>query len=114
VRDYIHVSDLIAAHMAALRHLRRGGESLLLNCGYGRGYSVLEVADAVRRVSGVDFEVRRGGRRPGDASAVVAAADRVRAVLGWTPALDDLDLIVAHALAWERRLEGEAEGGARA
>jgi len=104
VRDYIHVSDLINAHVAALRHLRKGGENLTLNCGYGRGYSVREVVDAVKRVSGVDFPVTLSPRRPGDAEAVVARADRVRAKLGWQPKFDDLTTIVTHALAWERKL----------
>ncbi|HSI39769.1 MAG TPA: UDP-glucose 4-epimerase GalE [Xanthobacteraceae bacterium] len=104
VRDYIHVSDLAAAHLDALRHLRAGGESLVLNCGYGRGYSVLEVIETVKRVSGVDFPVRIAGRRPGDPAAIVAKAERIRAALGWVPKLDDLDTIVAQALAWEQRL----------
>ncbi len=106
VRDYIHVTDLIDAHVAALRHLRQGGENLTLNCGYGRGYSVREVVDAVKRVSGVDFPVTLSPRRPGDAAAVVARADRIRAKLGWRPKLDDLATIVTHALAWERKLAG--------
>jgi UDP-glucose 4-epimerase len=104
LRDYIHVSDLARAHISALNHLRQGGESLTLNCGYGRGYSVLEVVDMVRRVSGVDFEARLCPRRPGDPAAIVAAADAIRAELGWQPQLDDLETIVRHALAWEKRL----------
>jgi UDP-glucose 4-epimerase len=104
VRDYIHVSDLVAAHSAALAHLRSGGEDLLLNCGYGRGYSVLEVIETVKRISGADFAVRHAPRRPGDPASIVAGADRIRSRLKWSPALDDLDTIVAHALAWERRL----------
>jgi UDP-glucose 4-epimerase len=90
--------------LAALTHLRGGGGNLTLNCGYGRGYSVLEVVDVVKRVSGVDFEVRLSPRRPGDPAAIVARADRVRERLGWRPAFDDLDQIVAQALAWERHL----------
>jgi len=104
VRDYIHVSDLTRAHMAALRHLRRGGVSGVFNCGYGRGYSVLEVIEAVKRVAGRDFEVRRGPRRPGDPARVVAATARIRATLGWTPEHAHLDTIVRHALAWEECL----------
>jgi len=104
VRDYIHVSDLARAHSDALRHLRAGGESLTLNCGYGHGFSVLEVIDAVKRVSGVDFRVDLAPRRPGDPSQVVAAADKARALLGWRPQLDDLATIVAHALAWQKKL----------
>jgi UDP-glucose 4-epimerase len=102
VRDYIHVTDLVAAHLDALKHLRRGGENLTLNCGYGRGYSVLEVIETVKRLSGKDFPVTNAPRRPGDPAAIVARADRIRAVLGWQPKLDDLSTIVGHALAWER------------
>jgi UDP-glucose 4-epimerase len=104
VRDYIHVSDLARAHSDALRHLRAGGESLTLNCGYGHGFSVLEVIDTVKRVSGVDFRVDTAPRRPGDPAQVVAAADQARALLGWRPQLDDLATIVSHALAWQKKL----------
>ena len=104
IRDYIHVTDLARAHSAALAHLRGGRGSLVLNCGYGRGYSVLEVIDAVKRAAHTDFEVRLADRRPGDPAALVAAAARIREALNWTPTLDDLDTIVAQALAWERRL----------
>jgi UDP-glucose 4-epimerase len=104
VRDYIQVTDLARAHLLALDHLRRGGESLTLNCGYGRGYSVKEVVDVVKRVSGVDFEVRLSPRRAGDPAALVAKADRIRAELGWSPAFDDLTTIVDQALRWERRI----------
>jgi UDP-glucose 4-epimerase len=104
VRDYIHVADLARAHMDALRHLRGGGASVTCNCGYARGYSVLEVVDVVKRVSGVDFPVKISGRRPGDPSSIVAANERARTVLGWTPQHDDLEAIVRQALAWERRL----------
>jgi UDP-glucose 4-epimerase len=104
VRDYIHVTDLVDAHVAALEHLRGGGGSLLLNCGYGRGYSVSEVVEAVRRVTGLPFEAKIAPRRPGDPAAIVAASDRIRTTLGWMPRLDDLHLIVEHAFAWERRL----------
>jgi UDP-glucose 4-epimerase len=104
IRDYIHVADLVRAHLDALSYLRGGGASVTLNCGYGRGFSVLEVIDAVKRVSGRDFPVELAPRRPGDPAAIVAAAERARAVLGWRPQLDDLDVIVGHALAWERQL----------
>jgi UDP-glucose 4-epimerase len=104
IRDYIHVSDLARAHSDALRHLRAGGASLTLNCGYGHGFSVLEVIDTVKRVSGVDFRVEVAARRPGDPAQVVAAADRARALLGWRPQLDDLSTIVSHALAWQKKL----------
>ena len=104
IRDYIHVSDLVHAHSDALRHLRGGGPSLTLNCGYGHGFSVLEVIETVKRVSGVDFKVEFGPRRPGDPAQIVAASDRARNILGWKPRLDDLSIIVANALAWEREL----------
>ena len=105
IRDYIHVSDLARAHLLALDHLRREPENLVMNCGYGRGFSVLEVIDAVKRVSGVDFEVRLTDRRPGDPAALVAGADRIRERLAWTPERDDLDDIVADALNWEKKLK---------
>ncbi|HEY0568116.1 MAG TPA: UDP-glucose 4-epimerase GalE, partial [Xanthobacteraceae bacterium] len=104
IRDYIHVTDLVRAHSAALGYLRCGGESATLNCGYGRGFSVLEVIEAVRRVARRKFAVRFTGRRPGDPAAIVAGADLVRSVLGWKPEWDDLDTIVGHAYAWERLL----------
>ncbi|MFK8250038.1 UDP-glucose 4-epimerase GalE [Ancylobacter terrae] len=104
VRDYIHVTDLVAAHLDALRYLQAGGESLVLNCGYGMGYSVLEVIGTVKRVSGADFPVQIGPRRPGDPAAIVARAEKVRERIGWTPRYDDLDTIVRHALDWEERL----------
>ena len=104
IRDYIHVTDLTRAHLAALRHLRAGGASDVFNCGYGRGYSVLEVIDAVKRASGRSFEVRLGPRRPGDPAVVIAATDRVRTLLGWVPQHDRLDAMVFQALRWEERL----------
>jgi len=104
VRDYIHVSDLTQAHADALTYLRAGGPSVTLNCGYGHGYSVLEVIDTVKRVAKVDFKVDRSARRPGDPPQIVAASDRARKVLGWKPRYDDLPTIVTHALAWERKL----------
>ncbi|PSJ50987.1 UDP-glucose 4-epimerase GalE [Kumtagia ephedrae] len=105
VRDYIHVWDLAEAHLLALRRLRTGGTSLVANCGYGNGYSVLQVIEAVKRVVGHDFDVRISGRRPGDPVSIVANADRARAELGWRPQLDDIDTIVGHALAWEEALK---------
>jgi UDP-glucose 4-epimerase len=104
VRDYIHVSDLARAHSAALAYLRRGGESVTLNCGYGRGASVLEVIDAVKRKSGRDFPVEIGGRRAGDPASLVANVSRIRATLDWRPRFEGLDTIVSHALAWEQLL----------
>lgn len=104
IRDYIHVSDLVAAHRLALKRLRAGANSIIANCGYGYGYSVLDVIDSVKRLSGVDFAVEKTARRPGDAAAIVADASLARATLGWEPRYDDLDTIVAHALAWESAL----------
>ena len=104
LRDYIQVTDLARAHLAALAHLRDGGESLTLNCGYGSGFSVLEVVEMVKRVSDRDFEVRIAPRRPGDPAATIAKAGRIRAELGWIPRHDDLREIVSQALAWERKL----------
>jgi UDP-glucose 4-epimerase len=104
IRDYIHVRDLAQAHLAALAYLRAGGGSQILNCGYGRGASVFQVISSVKRVAGTDFPVRIGARRAGDPAQLVAETTRIRQVLGWQPALDDLDTIVGHALAWERRL----------
>jgi UDP-glucose 4-epimerase len=110
VRDYIHVSDLARAHSAALAYLRRGGASATFNCGYGRGASVLDVIDAVRRASGRDFPVEITGRRPGDPASLVADVTRIRSTLDWRPQFDNLDTIVTHALAWERQLSGKREG----
>jgi UDP-glucose 4-epimerase len=107
IRDYIHVSDLARAHSAALAYLRRGGGSATFNCGYGQGASVLEVIDAVRRVSGHDFPVQIVGRRAGDPPMLIANVDRIRATLDWRPQFQDLDTIVAHAYAWEKRLPGK-------
>ncbi len=101
IRDYIHVSDLAAAHRAALAYLRRGGSSATFNCGYGRGASVMEVINSVKRVSGRDFKVEIKGRRPGDPAALVADVSRIRSTLDWRPQFEDLDTIVSHALAWE-------------
>jgi UDP-glucose 4-epimerase len=108
IRDYIHVSDLVAAHMDALRYLKNGGASQVLNCGYGTGYSVLEVIETVKRISGKDFAVALASARAGDPAAIVARADRIRSVLGWQPQYDDLETIVRHALAWERKLPAKS------
>ena len=104
IRDYIHVTDLVRAHMAALRHLRDGGDSEIFNCGYSKGFSVLQVIDAVKRVSGADFEVRNAPRRAGDPAAIVAASDKIRVRLGWRPELNKLETIAAQALAWESHM----------
>ncbi len=104
IRDYIHVTDLVRAHSDALAYLRAGGTPVTLNCGYGHGFSVLEVIDTVKRVSGVDFRVDHAAARPGDPAQIVAKSDRIRALLGWQPQFDELGTIVGHALAWERKL----------
>ncbi len=107
VRDYIHVEDLASAHLAALDYLAAGGTSTVLNCGYGHGSSVREVLDTVARVAGRPLTIRDESRRPGDPAMLVAHAERIRTVLGWRPKLDDLELIVRHALAWEKALQGQ-------
>ncbi|AJE03701.1 UDP-glucose 4-epimerase GalE [Geobacter pickeringii] len=104
IRDYIHVEDLASAHLAALRYLEGGGESTVVNVGYGRGASVREVVDIVRRVSGVAFVTEEAPRRPGDPAMLVAKAERVRALLGWVPRFNDLETIVADAWRWEQKL----------
>jgi UDP-glucose 4-epimerase len=104
IRDYIHVSDLAVAHRLALTRLRAGGGNLVANCGYGRGYSVLEVIDSVNRITGRPLKIHPSERRAGDAAAVVANADLARRELNWTPKYADLDRIVADALAWEKIL----------
>ncbi|MEH2591198.1 UDP-glucose 4-epimerase GalE [Bradyrhizobium sp. AZCC 1721] len=104
IRDYIHVCDLVSAHIKALDYLRGGGESVTINCGYGHGYSVREIIEAVKRVSGSDFAAIPRPRRAGDPVAIVADNALIRRALSWVPAYDDLDTIVRHALAWERKL----------
>ena len=110
LRDYIHVSDLAAAHVLALEELIRAPDtSLTMNCGYGRGFSVLEVLDAVDRVTNAKIERRMEPRRPGDAHILVSDPSLLRRTLPWTPEHDDLETIIAHALQWERKL-GEMQG----
>ena len=104
LRDYIQVSDLARAHLDALKRLRAGGGSLTCNVGYSQGYSVLEVIEMVKRVSGVDFPVRVSGRRAGDPATIVASNERVRKELGWKPEHANLEEIVRQALEWERSL----------
>ena len=106
IRDYIHVTDLVRAHISALSYLRKGGKSDIFNVGYSKGYSVLEVLDSVKRVSGKAFDVRLSARRAGDPAGIVAASAKVRSTLGWEPKHDDLDAIVRQALAWEDHLAG--------
>jgi len=110
IRDFIHVSDLAQAHRAALSYLRAGGASMTLNCGYGRGYSVLETIEAVRKVSGRNFAVQYGPRRPGDIMTMIADTSLIRSTLDWTPQYDDLETIARHALAWEEKLSRERQG----
>lgn len=105
VRDYIHVEDLADAHLRALDYLRGGGESTTLNCGYGHGYSVREVLDAVERVHGQPLKIREEPRRAGDPPELIADAGRASEVLGWRPRYDDLDAIVASSLNWEQCLQ---------
>jgi UDP-glucose 4-epimerase len=104
MRDYLHVEDLAAAHLNALDYLRGGGKSATLNVGYGHGYSVREVLKMVERVGGKPMVIREEARRAGDPAYLVARADRIRAELGWRPRYDDLEAIVTHSLAWERKL----------
>jgi len=104
IRDYIHVTDLIEAHKLLLDHLRGGGESTTLNCAYGQGYSVRQVVDTVKSVSGVDFRVDEGLRRVGDPASITATGEKVRAQLGWAPQHASLREMVQTALDWERYL----------
>lgn len=104
LRDYIHVEDLASAHLDALAYLRGGGDSTVLNCGYGHGYSVREVLQAVERANGASLNIVEEARRAGDPPELVAIADQVRSVLGWTPRYDNLDTIVETSLNWERKI----------
>jgi UDP-glucose 4-epimerase len=103
IRDYIHVEDLAAAHIAALQYLEQeqASQTLILNCGYGHGYSVHEIIDAVRRVSGQDYTVIKGERRSGDPACVIADVERIHRELDWTSRYDSIDTIVATALRWD-------------
>lgn len=101
IRDYIHVDDLASAHVMALAHMKQGGGSNIFNCGYGRGFTVREVIDTVKRVSGKDFPVEEAERRAGDPASLTARNERIRSVLGWQPQYDDLEVIVRSALDWE-------------
>jgi UDP-glucose 4-epimerase len=107
MRDYLHVEDLAAAHLNALDYLRNDGKSVTLNVGYGHGYSVREVLRMVETVGGKPLVIREEPRRAGDPAYLVARADRIRAELGWQPRYDDLNAIVSHSLAWERKLQRE-------
>ncbi len=105
IRDYIHVDDLASAHVMALGYLLDGGAATTLNCGYGKGYSVREVVDVMRRVSGRDLIAEESDRRAGDPPVLIANNRKIRDTLGWTPQHDDLELICRNALDWERQLE---------
>ncbi len=107
VRDYIHVTDLADAHVQALSYLRGGGQSTLLNCGYGHGYSVREVIDAVNKVNGSPIAIEEHPRRAGDPPALVAAVHKIHRTLNWTPKYDDLEFIVKTSLDWERKLKAQ-------
>ncbi len=104
VRDYIHVTDLVEAHKLLLDYLRGGGESTTINCAYGKGYSVRQVIDSVKAVSGVDFRVEEGPRRAGDPASITATGEKIRKVLGWVPQHDSLHEMVSTALDWEKYL----------
>ena len=107
LHDYIHVEDLASAHLDALTYLRNGGDPTVLNCGYGHGYSVRDVLAAVERANGKPLTIVEEPRRAGDPPELIAVANRVREVLGWSPQYDDLDTIVRTALAWERKIAAE-------
>jgi UDP-glucose 4-epimerase len=110
VRDYVQVSDVARAHVDALHYIRAGGENLTCNCGYQRGYSVLQVIGAVKTISGVDFAVKNCGRRAGDPAAIVAGNALIKSTLEWNPKYDDLNEIIHQALDWERYLvSGETD-----
>ncbi|MBI5848198.1 MAG: UDP-glucose 4-epimerase GalE [Nitrospirae bacterium] len=106
IRDYIHIDDLIDAHMLALDHLSGGGTSRVFNCGYGHGYSVREVLQMVKKITGIDFPVKEVGRREGDPPVLVADSQRIRKELGWKPNHDDLAFIIRTAWEWEKKLHG--------
>ena len=105
IRDYVHVSDVADAHLGAFAHISASQESIVLNCGYGHGYSVREVLSAVERITGEDLVIREAPRRIGDAGQLVAATDRIHEVLDWSPRFNDLDTIIGSALDWERHKE---------
>jgi UDP-glucose 4-epimerase len=104
IRDFIHVSDLVSAHRLALEHLRSGGGSLVANCGYGHGYSVLDLIESVQQAARSSFEVHIAPRREGDMPCVIADPTLLKTTLGWVPKHDDLGLIAETSLAWERML----------
>jgi len=105
VRDYIHVDDLSRVHLLALEHLKKTGKNGIYNCGYGRGFSVKEVVNRIRSVTGREFAIHHTERRSGDPPVLVASSDRIRRELGWNPVKDDLTRIIASAWAWEKKLQ---------
>lgn len=107
IRDYIHVDDLVEAHLLALDYLSAGKKSRVFNCGYGHGYSVKEVVEKVKQVTGVDFKVTKTPRRAGDPPSLVADSSRIRNELGWKPAHDDLEYIIRTAWEWEKKLQSK-------
>jgi UDP-glucose 4-epimerase len=104
IRDYIHVDDLVDAHLLALDYLSAGNKSRVFNCGYGHGYSVREVVDKVKLVTGIDFKINETARRAGDPPFLIADCSRIRNELGWKPAHDDLEYIIRTAWEWEKKL----------
>ena len=110
IRDYIHVSDLASAHLSSLDYLRKGGDSTLVNCGYGQGYSVRQVIDSVSRLNGSPIKVIEEPRRAGDPPALIAAVDKIRNTLDWTPKYNELDVIVKTSLDWEHTLLAREKG----
>jgi UDP-glucose 4-epimerase len=111
VRDYIHVTDLTDAHLRAMRYLREGKPSITLNCGYGHGYSVMDVLKIVQQESGRQLVINQMPRRAGDIGMMIANADRARQILGWQPAFDDLSIIIRSALYWEEKLSKMPRNG---
>lgn len=105
IRDYIHIEDIARAHLDALEYLRGGGESTTLNCGYGHGYSVREVLAAVEKAHGRPLPIEEAPRRAGDPPILIAACERIKTVLGWSPRYDDLEKIVTSSLNWEKHLQ---------
>jgi UDP-glucose 4-epimerase len=110
IRDYIHVADLSSAHLLALMYLRETGRSDIMNCGYGHGFSVLDVITAAKDVTGVDFPVEMTERRPGDPPELVADSRRIKGLTGWTPLYDDLPFIIETAWKWEQKLSAKDKG----
>jgi len=104
IRDYIHIEDLASAHLCALEYLNKGGDSTVMNVGYGHGSSVREVLEVVKKISGTDFKVVEAERRQGDPASLVAKADRIRSLTGWQPRYNNLETIVADAWRWESAL----------